>query len=327
MAGLLQKLSGWTSSPAGKLRRAKRLIEAGDRAGAFPLLASAASRGVAEAEFLVARAYMEGGGVPPSGPEAVRWLERAATHGYLEAQSTLAAMYIHGIPGLAAAQAGNNLGARPAAALFSANEPAKPDFERALEWARRAAEGGSADGQALYAYVLTNGPEGTRDFERAEELYRGSAAADCPQGCLGLALALLRNNHDAGQHQQAATLLKRATEAGLPTADYVLGVLYDQGQGGIAQDLELAATYYRQAAQKGVRSAQARYGLALMQGRGAPQDTQEGESWLRRAALQGDPEAAALVGDLYSRGGALPPNHAEAAMWYRRAAEAGHKGS
>ena len=152
--------------------------------------------------------------MPPSGPEAVRWLERAATHGYLEAQSTLAAMYIHGIPGLAAAQAGNDLGARPAAALFSANEPAKPDFERALEWARRAAEGGSADGQALYAYVLTNGPEGTRDLERAEELYRRSAAADCPQGCLGLALALLRNNHDADQHQQAATLLKRAAEAG-----------------------------------------------------------------------------------------------------------------
>ena len=172
MAGLLRKVVGWTSSPAGKLRRAKRLVEGGDRAGAFPLLAAAARSGVAEAEYLVARAYMEGGGVPPSGTEAVRWLERAAGHGYLEAQSTLAAMYIHGIPGLSGAQVGESLTGRPAAALFSANEPAKPDFERALEWARRAAEGGSADGQALYAYILTNGPEGTQNLVASDSIRR-----------------------------------------------------------------------------------------------------------------------------------------------------------
>ena len=90
MAGLLHKVAGWALSPAAKLRHAKRLIEAGDRPAAFPLLAAAARAGIAEAEFLVARAYMEAGGVPPSGAEAVRWLERAANHGYLEAQSTLA---------------------------------------------------------------------------------------------------------------------------------------------------------------------------------------------------------------------------------------------
>jgi uncharacterized protein len=70
MAGVLQKVAGWTSSPAGKLRRAKKLIEIGDRAAAFPLLAAAARSEIAEAEFLVARAYMEAGGVPPSGAEA-----------------------------------------------------------------------------------------------------------------------------------------------------------------------------------------------------------------------------------------------------------------
>ena len=68
----------------------------------------------------------------------------------------------------------------------------------------------------------------------------------------------------------------------------------------------------------------ARWGLALMEGRGVAPNKVEGESWLRRAALAGDAEAAAMVGDLYARGGELPPNYAEAAIWFRRAAEAGH---
>ena len=202
MAGLLDTMTGWASSPATKLRRARRLIDAGERhAEAFPLLAKAANAGIAEAEYLVGRAYLEGAGVPPSGAEAARWLERAANRGYLDAQSMLAALYIHGVatsPGAVAAPGGDGLtSGRPAAALFSTSDALRPDFERAVVWARRAAAGGHADGQALLAYILTSGPDELRDLEQAEELYRRSAAADCPQGCLGFALALLRKARDA----------------------------------------------------------------------------------------------------------------------------------
>ena len=86
MAGLFAKVAGWMS-PASGLRRAQKLIEDGNRAEAFPLLAKAANAGSAEAEYLVGRAYLEAGGVPPSPVEAVRWLERAANHGYVAAQS------------------------------------------------------------------------------------------------------------------------------------------------------------------------------------------------------------------------------------------------
>jgi uncharacterized protein len=84
------------------------------------------------------------------------------------------------------------------------------------------------------------------------------------------------------------------------------------------------AQLYQHAAERGQRSAQLRWGLALMESRDATQDPVLGEAWLRRAALAGDPDAAALVGDLYVKNGRLPPNYTEAASWYRRAAEAGH---
>ena len=64
MSGLIGTVSGWLGSPAGKLRAAKKLIAAKKPAEALPLLAQAAQAGLPEAEFLVARAYLEGAGVP-----------------------------------------------------------------------------------------------------------------------------------------------------------------------------------------------------------------------------------------------------------------------
>ena len=74
-----------------------------------------------------------------------------------------------------------------------------------------------------------------------------------------------------------AEQLAKAAESGLATAQYLLGVLTDQGQ-GVPQDVARAVDLYRQAAAKGVRSAQARYGMALLQGRGTRRDVQDGAS-------------------------------------------------
>ena len=69
------------ASPAAALRRAVPLIEQARFAAAFPLLTRAAKAGIADAEYRVARCYLEGAGVPPSRTEGARWLERAAGHG------------------------------------------------------------------------------------------------------------------------------------------------------------------------------------------------------------------------------------------------------
>src|SRR5215469_6727613 len=84
-------------SPTAALRRAVQLSEQGDVKQAFPLLTRAARAGIAEAEFRMGRCYLEGVGVPPSRVEGVRWLERAANQGYVEAQAQLAMLAIHGI--------------------------------------------------------------------------------------------------------------------------------------------------------------------------------------------------------------------------------------
>lgn len=313
------------SAPDTLLLRADKLIAEGERIPAFRLLARAAERGSTEACFRVGRAYLEGSGVPVSASEGMRWLERAARDNHVAAQALLAAMLLRGLAGAAA-----SLFAGPVhtGTTTAGPVPIGPDFAAARRWAEPAAAAGSADGQAVLAYILTAGPEDMRDPVLAEDFYQRSAKAGCPQGALGLAVALAKKSPDAAAQPEVVRWLRVAAAAGLATARYMLAELTERGLGTDA-DPAAAAVLYLQAAEQGHRSAQARYGAALMRGRGVARNVQQGESWLRRAALAGDPDAAALVGDLYARketqGETLPPNYLEAALWYRRAAEAGHR--
>lgn len=307
-------------SPGARLRRGAALMAAGKSRSAFRHYASASRSGFAEAEYRVGRCYIEGAGVPPSRLEGVRWLQRAAHHGHIDAQALLAAIYLHGA-------AGESTPDQPAAArLFSTAEIASPDYVAAMRWARGAAESGSGEAQALLAFILTSGPADMRDLDQADLWYERSAGTGCPHGLLGHALALARKGGGEAERREVVALLRRAAEAELPTALYLLGVVTEHGLGA-ARDKPAAAEFYRRAAQKGHRPGQLRWGLALMHGAGVDANPTEGETWLRRAALAGDPEAAALVGNIYATGGKLPANHAEAASWLRRAAEVGHKGA
>jgi uncharacterized protein len=307
------------ASPAASLRRAIRLSERGRGTEAFPLFAHAAKAGIADAEYRVARCYLEGSGVPPSRAEATRWLKLAATHCWTEAQVLLSVLYIQGW----AVEASSDPATSGAERLFAGDAPSGPDFISAEKWARMASAAGSAEGQALLGYVLTSGPEIMRDLDEAHQLYERSANAGCPQGHLGCALSLTRRARDAKVWRKIAEHLRSASAAGLGSAIYLLAVLTEQGR-GVERDVARAAQLLQEAAEKRHRIAQLRWGLKLMEVRDVAKDTAAGESWLRRAAHAGDTEAAAVVGDIYVRSGSLPPNYAEAAIWYRRAAEAGH---
>jgi len=305
-------------SPTAALRRGITLMAAGKTGPAFQLYARAGRTGLAEAEYRVGRCYLDGVGVPPSRAEGMRWLERAADHGHIEAQSQLAIIYLHGTAGAP--------DPKSAASLFDVGDIADPGYVTAMRRARMAAEAGSGEAQAVLAFILSSGPEDMRDLDEADLWYERSAAAGCPQGMLGHALALNRKGGGETVQREIGVQLGKAAEAGLPAALYLLGVMSERGL-GVTRNEGAAAEFYRRAAEQGHRSGQARWGKALMQGIGVDANPSDGETWLRRAALAGDPEAAAALGDFHAAGGNLPANHAEAASWFRRAAEAGHKGA
>ena len=96
---------------------------------------------------------------------------------------------------------------------------------------------------------------------------------------------------------------------------------------GVKQDLAAATDLYRQAAERHVRSGQARYGLALLEAAASsatPRAASHGCGGRRWPATPRRPPWSATF---YSRGGELPPNYTESATWYGRAAAAGHAAS
>jgi uncharacterized protein len=174
--------------------------------------------------------------------------------------------------------------------------------------------------------ILTTGPPERRDPQAGHTCYRDAAAGGSSRGRLALALALLADGTpDAARDAQA--LLRQVAAERIPAARFLAGAVAESGAAG-EPDLTAAAQAYRAAAEQGHATAQFRYGLALLAGRGVPSDPFTAETWLRRAAVAGDIQAAAAIGDLYAAdSGGLPPNHAEAAVWFLRAAEAGHAGA
>lgn len=126
-------------SPAAALRRAIRMSELGKAADAFPLFAHAAKAGLAEAEHRVALCYFGGLGVPASRPEGVRWLQRAALHGHVDAQVVLAGLCAQGLANLANDKT-NGLEVH----IFDQDETVDPDFEFCSKMGAPSLRGGRA---------------------------------------------------------------------------------------------------------------------------------------------------------------------------------------
>ena len=86
------------------------------------------------------------------------------------------------------------------------------------------------------------------------------------------------------------------------------------------KDHTQAVTLLRQAADKGIASAQNEYAFALWNGDGISQDRAEALIWLRKAAEKGNSAAAFGLGEAYLNGVGVERNAVEAEAWYMVAA-------
>jgi TPR repeat protein len=211
--------------------------------------------------------------VPLARADAAQWFERAANAGVVEAQSSLAALYLMAIP---AAKPG-------AGGLFAEPGGAAPDFARAAHWAGRASAGGSADAKALLARIHASGPEALRDLALADALYQESAEAGSPQGALGHGLALLRESKDEAGKVAAARWFRRAAEQGDRAARADLANLVLRGFGE-PEDRVRTCEWFEAAAKSGDLVAAFNFGICLAEGVGVTRDERAAALWLRRAA-------------------------------------------
>jgi len=107
---------------------------------------------------------------------------------------------------------------------------------------------------------------------------------------------------------------EKASHLGHSQAQYMLGNMYDYGDGG-TQDDQMARHWYELAARQGVRDAQMHYARMLEIGRGGHQSKDEASQWYEKAVEQGDELAASNLGAMHFRG-ELTPSSDESALHY-----------
>lgn len=123
--------------------------------------------------------------------------------------------------------------------------------------------------------------------------------------------------------EKAALWFREAADNKIANADYNLGVLYHQGL-GVERDLDRALYWYREAAKLGHPEAQYNLGIAHIEGIGTQYDAPLAAAFFESAANQGITEAAYNLGLIYENGliGGAPKTE-DALLWYKIAADGG----
>jgi hypothetical protein len=126
-----------------------------------------------------------------------------------------------------------------------------------------------------------------------------------------------------GDYATALRLWRPLADQGNSNAQYVLGMMYDDGL-GVAQDIREAVQWYRTAAEHGNAWAQYNLGAKYTMGVGVPLSYQEAARWYGLAAAQGNVGAERSLGVAYANGRGVPQDYVEAVKWFRLAAGQGN---
>jgi TPR repeat protein len=102
-------------------------------------------------------------------------------------------------------------------------------------------------------------------------------------------------------------------------AQYVVGHLYEKGDGVKKNDAE-AAKWYRKADKKGLSDATALLGVLYLEGRGVKQSNKKGIAFLKKAAKRGNIRARFNLGKAYNVGKHVKKNIVVSYMWFYLAA-------
>jgi uncharacterized protein len=186
--------------------------------------------------------------------KAVEFMERAAELGSMEAMVNLGQWYRSDALGT-------------------------PDRNRAKAWFQRAADADDTDAEFELGLLA----EEDGDFVEAASWYQRAFNSKHDEGACGLARLMLEGSGAKQDIAMALEILELASsEYDSAEANYLLGVLYDEGK-LVEQDRERAGGEFYLAAEEGHVLAQMRYGESAEIGYGDPEAPLDAYVWTHAA--------------------------------------------
>ena len=268
------------------------------------------------AQYYLGDMYLHGYGTRRNVDKGITYLEKSRRAGYREATWLLASIYHRGdivpadiqkaISGYEAC-AGDGKNARrmqcgAGLAQLLALDIDPPQYERAYEWAKPAAQGGNALGQSVAAYLLYKGLGVKRDADKARLWAQSAAAQGEPFAYGTLAEIYLRGDGVPADKSRALGYLKQLEGVDAPWADRQLGYIFRDGIGDLPRDAGRSMQHFIKAAEKGDRKAAGEVGKIFYESIGTGGNFSEAFHWLTRAAEAGDGTAMLYLSRLYFEG-------------------------
>ncbi len=263
-----------------------------------------AELGDSEAQFQLAQLHRFGAArLPKNLVEARVWFEASATNGHPTARRSGSAVEEKMIPDEMVA-AEFRIGE-----LYLDGVHAAQDCGAALAWFRRAAARGHSGAQVSLGRMYRDGNgcrassvraytcfciarrQNSADAGRfADELRTRMTDAEVSSAWLELGERHRHGTETPRNPEEALFWYRRASEEGLPEAEYAIGDMYRNGE-GVSGDDRQAVLWYLKAANRGFAKAQLEVGEMYLNAEGTPRKPVDGLAWLSLAAMQGLEEA------------------------------------
>jgi TPR repeat protein len=152
---------------------------------------------------------------------------------------------------------------------------------------RKASDKGSTSAMVELGVLYGTGAGVARDEAQARKLFERAAEAGNPRGVSNL--AALGGGGAAADPARARDLLAKAAETNAE-AQYQLGMMLAEANGGTKDDVAARAMFEKAAAQNHPGGLE-RMGAFAQEGRGGPKDSEAAKSYYQRAAALGDEDA------------------------------------
>ena len=190
----------------------------------------------------------------------------------------------------------------------------RKDTAGALKWFRQAAEKGDARAQYEVGRICNRTDKEEEAHEwMAKAANQGYAPAQC---AVGASFGFFS--------PEGAVWFRKSAEQGYAMAQNILGMMYQNGWGGLTQSAEEAVKWYRKAALRGYAAAQDALGSMYKNGIGVSVDDAEAVKWYRDAAEQGYADAQFDLGIMYANGYGVQQDGNAAKQWFFKAAMQGN---
>ena len=254
----------------------------------FEITSELAEYGVLDAQYRLARMYLDGGKVGADHAIACEWMKRAAEGRHIQAQVEYADMLFDGVG-------------------------TEQDVAAAVFYYQTAADRGSNDARAKIAMLMQ---EENDDRKETLNFFKGSAEKGDPLSEYRYADLLLKTAWNNDDRKNALDWFLKAGDGGHVESKYQAAMMYRDGVGAAA-DIDSCIRLFREAAEAGHYWAPMALAELFFAGTRTEKNDAEAFKWYLRSAEMGNPKSQYQAAVMYRDGVGVETNAEESKRWFK----------